>query len=536
MDKSNNKGFTLIEILAAIVILGIILIISTNLVFRQVNKARKQAFITDVEQFKKTTSYENIAKDKMDQYAIYYFPDSGIDILPKKKTKIKENGETKEVDLYSGFMIKDEDDNVRIQIWNRQLNMCAVKSFSGSNVEIDDSIKTEEDCNSFVPDLVDGKEVSIKSITGENVNYKIKPSCYTLDADNNIDNFNSSECGTVLVVPNKINGNNVNGFTEDFYDNAPKNFTSLYIVGVTGITELPSSLLARNENFKKSVISKLPNLEIINSGLLSQNPNIETFFLTNCPKLTSIMPGAISSVPTSLENLTLEDLPKLTTINSAFTNSPIKKVNISGFDSLTEITGLSFSNLNGDTEVIVSNNPNLELFQNSAFSASYIKSMDISNNPKLVKITNGAISCYDTSLKCYIDELVMHDNPNFETLENGAFQGYEFKNIKLYNMPKLKNIRYSAFYGINAEVMDLSGLELETIDLTAFSNASIDKLILPPTITSITYGSVASLNSIVKDSIEFGGSDKCSLIDLFRTSNGDGTYTYLVDQSKLPNC
>ena len=207
----SNKGFTMVEILAVVVILGIVVLISTNLVLKQLNKSKKQAFITDVEQFIKSTNYDTLVKDKLDEYVVYSFPDNGIEILPKVN--------------HSGFMIKDENDNIRIQIWNSSLEMCAVKSFSDKEVTIDESIKTEDDCKSFLPNVTNS-EISVKSITGENVNYNLKDSCYTLDSNNKITNFDTINCGTVLVIPNKINGENVAGIDDSFVTNASKDFTS----------------------------------------------------------------------------------------------------------------------------------------------------------------------------------------------------------------------------------------------------------------------------------------------------------------------
>lgn len=531
----NNKGFTLVEILAVVVVLGIIVLISTNMVLKQVRKSKKQAFITDVQQIVKSTGYETLVKDNIDKFVMYKFPNSGIDILPNKKTKIKENGETKTIDLYSGFMIKDEDDNVRIQIWNRELNSCAVKPFTDSEVKIDESIKTEKECGMFLNDLKNNDAISVKSLTGEDVDYKIKASCFTLDDEGKIDNFDTSECGTSLIVPNKINGTSVTGFTDDFYDNSPRDFTSLYIVGVEGLTETSTGLLSGNLDFKKLVMSDLPNLVTINAGLVSNIPDIDTFYLANCPKLENLNSGVMASGDNNLRNLTLENLPKLKTLNSVFYNTKITKLNITGLDSLTQISYSSFQNMDGDAEIVISDNPNLTIIQAGVFSTSNIKSLEICNNDSLTTITSSTTN-YDSNKHFYIDELSIHDNPNFETIENSSFTGFEYKTIKLYNMPKLKNIRYGAFGSIKADLVDLSGLELDEFNFSAFGGSQIAKLILPSTINSFQYGNAGNFNSFVTGKIEFGGSDKCSLINLFRSSNPDGTYTYMVDKNKLPTC
>jgi len=44
----NNKGFTLVELLAVIVILAVIILIAVNAVIPQMNKARKNSFVDEV--------------------------------------------------------------------------------------------------------------------------------------------------------------------------------------------------------------------------------------------------------------------------------------------------------------------------------------------------------------------------------------------------------------------------------------------------------------------------------------------------------
>ena len=518
----NNKGFTLIEILAVVVILGIVILISTNYVLKHVRSSRRDAFTTDVEQFIKSASYDSLVKDKMEEYVVYSFPNSGIDILPK--------------DADAGFMIKDENEKIRIQVWHEELGLCAVKSFTDGKVYINDSIKSKEDCISFLYDIKDGEEISVKSLTNENVDYKLKSSCYTLDSDGNITNFDTNECGTVLIIPNKINGEYVNGVAADFVTNAPNIFTSLYIFGVTNIASIPNSFLSLNSSLNKAILYDLPNLTRIGTGFLSNNLNMTTFYLSNCPKLTTIDSFVGNSgSKSSLRYITLSNLPLLRDLNGAFSRSIPKKLVISDLDSLTSINNSSFNYLDGDSEIIISNNDNLQTIE-SSFDYSNIKKLEIYNNAKLTSITNGSFANYSPN-SYYIDELIIHDNPEIIAINNGSLSGLEFKTIKLYNMLKLKQINASAFSNnITAEIVDLSGLELEVFDFYAWSGAKIDKLILPSTITSFNNGTAANLDNIVNDSIEFGGSDKCSLINLFRTSNGDGTYTYLVDKDKLPDC
>lgn len=47
----NKKGFTLVELLAVIVILAVIILVAMNAVIPQMQKARKNAFITEAERY-----------------------------------------------------------------------------------------------------------------------------------------------------------------------------------------------------------------------------------------------------------------------------------------------------------------------------------------------------------------------------------------------------------------------------------------------------------------------------------------------------
>ena len=47
----NKKGFTLVELLAVIVVLAVIMLLAVNAVIPQMNKARKNAFVTEAQTF-----------------------------------------------------------------------------------------------------------------------------------------------------------------------------------------------------------------------------------------------------------------------------------------------------------------------------------------------------------------------------------------------------------------------------------------------------------------------------------------------------
>lgn len=51
MKKLNKNGFTLVELLAVIVVLAVIMLLAVNAVIPQMNKARKNAFKTEIQSY-----------------------------------------------------------------------------------------------------------------------------------------------------------------------------------------------------------------------------------------------------------------------------------------------------------------------------------------------------------------------------------------------------------------------------------------------------------------------------------------------------
>lgn len=61
MKKLNKKGFTLVELLAVIVVLSVIMLLAVNAIVPRMNSARKNAFVTEAQVYLKAaeTWYQN---------------------------------------------------------------------------------------------------------------------------------------------------------------------------------------------------------------------------------------------------------------------------------------------------------------------------------------------------------------------------------------------------------------------------------------------------------------------------------------------
>ena len=69
MKNKNKNGFTLIELLAVIVILGILMLVAIPSVTKYIEKSRKKAFVTSVENLVGVVRYGVVSEDskyKMD--------------------------------------------------------------------------------------------------------------------------------------------------------------------------------------------------------------------------------------------------------------------------------------------------------------------------------------------------------------------------------------------------------------------------------------------------------------------------------------
>jgi hypothetical protein len=231
--------------------------------------------------------------------------------------------------------------------------------------------------------------------------------------------------------------------------------------------------------------------------------------------------------------------------NSAFTGTlgSLKLISIKNNDNLERISSgvlynitLGFNFNNGS--IIIENNDKLETIQDGAFSGltGTLDKISISNNKKLKKFSSNALTCMYNADGAKIKEFIISNNAAFDTIENSSISYLNIDKIKLEKLPSMTSLaRYGAFGNLNVGTLDLSGTTITTIEPSiAISSSSIDTLILPPTITSMTGGQVASG---VKKELYASGPNKCALNDFFVMKDSSGNITgYMCNPQILPKC
>jgi len=108
MKKLNKKGFTLVELLAVIVVLAVVMLIAVTAVVPMMNRSRKQSFITE------GTTILNGAES----YFVYHEMTSGDKTCVDVQDLIGEYVEEKGKDEYDGTVTVDASGKYTLHLTN----------------------------------------------------------------------------------------------------------------------------------------------------------------------------------------------------------------------------------------------------------------------------------------------------------------------------------------------------------------------------------------------------------------------------------
>ena len=223
--KSNNKGFTLVEILAIVVVIGIICLITIPSLIGTMENAQKNAFKESVNGLIRSVRNDSDYNNYEDGT---YKVNNGI-LYDSKSNKIQTSGGEKE----NGVLYINSNGLIAAAVNNGK--WCAIKNYNNNSLEIKDYKDGECEINlsicnakSFATDSWETISCAVKNneldkykvgdekdvtLTGEYAGtYKVRIANTSTPSECNTENFSQSACGFVvefkdIITKTKMNSN-----------------------------------------------------------------------------------------------------------------------------------------------------------------------------------------------------------------------------------------------------------------------------------------------------------------------------------------
>ncbi len=132
-----KNAFTLVELLAVIVILSVIALITTPLILNVVGKAREQAFLDSAYGIRDAAEYrytESMLSNLETKKKVYQYPD--------ETNALKVKGEHPDY----GEVVVESNGKIALALWSEKVGKCAVKDYEETKVRFDESLTVKEDC------------------------------------------------------------------------------------------------------------------------------------------------------------------------------------------------------------------------------------------------------------------------------------------------------------------------------------------------------------------------------------------------------
>lgn len=423
-----RSGFTLIELIAVILILGIIALIAIPTTSNVINNAKKGAL--------QNSAYGLI--EAANNLYIYNELNNSVEEL----TFEYDNGKIISGDDLdyrgkvpkSGSIILKEDGKVGIAIYDGKY--CAVKNYDEVKVVVSDI--SENECT------INSQTISTPE------------TCFTFDEITQTITDYSNECTKDVVIPNKITKNGTKYDVKYIGAGAFKSKQLTSVVIPEGILEI------KNGNVNNGAFASNNITSLIIPSTLKRIGN----YAFQANKLTSL------TISQGVETIGYAAFGYNWQLKSAVIPSSVKIIEALAFNSsgletlilnngLIEINGAAFDENNLVSVAIPA-------------SVTYIGDNPFSNNPNLVNI------------------LVEDNNPNFKSINNAVYTKDETtivigtKNMSNDIPNDVRTIYYSAFSGMGLTSLTLPP-NLITICYGAFEQNPFDNvpLIIPDSVISI---------------------------------------------------
>ena len=299
-----EKGFTLTELIAVIVIMGIIALIASPIITDIIKNSRAKTYQQQIKEVLRSAERWSMANNNLlpvEDQAVFYLS------IPSLKD--------------DGFLKKQD---IKNPATGEDLNGCVLITYQEDSLQYDFAYE-EVNC---------GTTHSIANLTNEYPEY----ACYTFDSGTGtITNYDVTNpiCSTDVYIPNQIDGVDVSIIGIDAFRNK----------GITNVT-FPQNLVtienyAFSENVLKTVkLNGLSKLEVIGEYAFAYN-DISSLGLTGLTSLTSIDNLAFKNC--KIESLDFTGLTSLTSIgDGAFEYNNSTSINLTGATNLTTIGPRAF--------------------------------------------------------------------------------------------------------------------------------------------------------------------------------------------------
>lgn len=508
----NNKGFTLMEILAVVIILGVIASVSFPIVKNTINNNRKKSFEASLDGMVRSVELY-ITNDAITRDITFDYNDDNI----KNQNSAFVSGEISYVD---GVITLTNLSNGEYCASGTKGNYVVAEGAcpqqEGSGTEASDPTTD----TGYVPTPTSESCFDFDSATGTITGYK----------------YSDSSCPTdSVVIPETIGGITIKYIGENAF--------------IKGVRNVDYVLTSTNSKYKKDIIENMENPGYIsiynntstatkkcyyNSGssydekpinyIIDSSTNYEYCDISTVPgyyyyegikninfslakSLISI--GDYSFYDSLLSSVTFGQLENLTSIgNSSFGYSNISKtIDLSNLTKLDSIGNYSFG---------YNNIPNvlfpisIKTINNYAFFENNIEAVDFSNT-QILSIGDNAFGGNNI--------ISMKLNTKITSIGNYAFQGNSITSVVIPN--SLTSLGYYAFS--NNMINNLSiGNGLKIIPLNGFDTNLLESVTIPATVTSVypfafARNRIASIDILSSDTILLGGifndnkmpADKC---------------------------
>lgn len=484
MNMKNNKGFTLIELIAVIVLVGLIALIITPKITKVLKTQKMNIFKESVEGIVKSVKEDAVNNAGFNStttsnYRAYIYDGAGLYLtVAGNKASDEDIKISGKIDKGQGTVVVTKDSEIVLAIYNDKF--CAKKNAD------DTSITVEEYSGTCVNDEIDIPEATSCFVYETNPDNTLTITGY---------DYNNASCSKDLVIPNRINGKIVSKladlafvdaavkivlysekdgsgnthFYEEYAANVPSDKEKLYLMTANTNNITAKTCYTETEENVSVDVNYVHTSGDGYYGCHFEVPHTPGFGMANNYKFNSIdfsRATALTKIPFGL-------IPF----------SSVGSINIG--DYITEIGSMAFTKNYIKSLSIPKNIIDINYF---AFQLNQIDNVDFTNAQNLKSIKSGAF--FGNSM----NSVNIHDLNNLESIDGnylGAFEENQLTSVTLKNLPKLARIgdlddESGTFSGNNISTLVFDKVpNLKVFGGRAFSSNNLSTVTLPSTITTL---------------------------------------------------